>query len=225
MWATYFDEPFVLKSKHAAIFRVATACLSDHLGWSDKYETWETGNEVFDNLSLGQKQAAILLVATALFDPKFEPPRVIAAVAATVDAIYREMEALIDIEIDFGEETDMRQMLLDAMDEANYWEDVNSAVPEGEDPEVPLEVTSDDSEAWMELIESLRTEILEDYDFDMAGKFLDMDPERAAELKRLMNIESDYFVANVDDPTPQQLEEIRRNFHARLRHEYGGLSD
>lgn len=225
MWQTYFDAPFVLKDKHAAIFRVAAASLSDHLGWNDRYETWETGNEVFDSLSLGQKQAVILLVVKALLDPAVEPPRVIAAVAAAVDAIYREMEGLIDIEIDFGEVTDTRQRLLDTMDEANYWEDVNDGVPEGEDPEVPPEVTSEDSSAWMELVESLRTEILEDYDFDMAGKFLDMEPERATELKRRMNIEPDYFVANVDDPTPQQLDAIARELHLRLASEYGGARE
>jgi hypothetical protein len=221
MWDN-FDGPFVLKNRHAAIFRVAAASLSDHLGWSDKYEGWETGNEVFDSLSLGQKQAAILLVVKALLDPAVEPPRVIAAVAATVDVIYREIEGLIDIELDFGEETNMRRRLLDAMDEANYWEDVNDGVPEGEDPEGPPEVTSEDSSAWMDLVESLRTEILEDYDFDMAGKFLDMESERAAELKRLMNIEPDYFVANVEDPTPQQLDDIARELHSRLGSEYGG---
>ncbi len=225
MWATYFDAPFILKAKHTAIFRVAAASLSDHLGWSDRHEAWETGNEVFDGLSLGQKQAAILLVVKALLDPAVEPPRLIAAVAATVDAIYREMEGLIDIEIDFGEGTEMRQMLLDAMDEANYWEEVNDGVPEGEDPEVPPDVTSEGSSAWMNLIESLRTEILEDYDFDMSGKFLDMEPEEAAELKRKMNIEPDYFVANVEDPTPQQLDAVGSELHSRLASEYGGAKE
>lgn len=225
MWATYFDVPFVLKDKHAAIFRVAAASLSDHLGWNDKYEAWESGNQVFDSLSLGQKQAAILLVTKALLDPAVEPPRVIAAIAATVDAIYRELEALIDIEIDFGEETKVRQMLLDAMNEANYWVDVNDGLPEGEEPEMPPDVTSEDSSPWMELVESLRTEILEDYDFDMAGKFLDMEPRQAAELKRMMNVEPDYFVANVLDPSPRQMDDIARELHSRLASEYGGATE
>jgi len=39
----------------------------------------------------------------------------------------------------------------------------------------------------------------------------------------MLNIESDYFVANVDDPTLHQLDAIGKEFHVRFRNEYGGL--
>jgi hypothetical protein len=60
-------------------------------------------------------------------------------------------------------------------------------------------------------------DVLEDYDFEMAPQFLDMPPGQAAELKSNLNIDDDYFVAVVDDPTPEQLVEIRQELEATLR--------
>jgi hypothetical protein len=51
----------------------------------------------------------------------------------------------------------------------------------------------------------------------MAPQFLDMPPGQAAELKSNLNIDDDYFVAVVDDPTPEQLVEIRQELEATLR--------
>jgi len=56
----------------------------------------------FQCSSQGQKQAAILTVARALLDPGVEPPRNTAALAASMVAIYTQLQAEIEIEIDTG---------------------------------------------------------------------------------------------------------------------------
>jgi hypothetical protein len=219
MWWTYGDPPFVLPPKHAAVFRIAAGCLSDDVGWEDCQDDDWYGIDVvvFDHLTQGQKQAAILEVCRALLDPAVEPPRVTAVLAGTVDAIYRELESYIECEINFAEETDLRRAVLVAMEEANYWEDINSGRDLGEDPYIPLAPECDDLSAWAELIESLRTDVLEDYDFDMEDKFLDMPPAEGAALKKAMNILPDYFTATVEDPTPAKLADIMGELRSLLR--------
>ncbi len=221
MWQK-FDEPFVLGPKQAAVFRDAAACLSDLVGWAEsENDISDMGIAVFDNLSQGQKQVAILTVAKALLDPKVDPPTVTAALAATVDAIYCQLECLIEMETDRDEndeagETSIRQMLLDAVEETNYWKEVNDARGPGDKPITPLSAESDDIDRWKDMIESLRTEILEDYDFEMDHDIADMDPDQAKELKDLMNINPDYFVAVVEDPIPEQLTQIRSEIRRLL---------
>jgi hypothetical protein len=153
---------------------------------------------VFDRLSQGQKQVAILTVGNALLDVGTDPPPVNAILAGTVDAIYRDRQARIETEISFEEPT-VRKMVLEAMDEMEYWTDVNSSLEPDEEPAEPLSPDSADCAAWSDLVESLRTEILEDYDFDMEAKFLDMAPAAAAELKKQLNIDPDYFVGVIED--------------------------
>jgi hypothetical protein len=59
-------------------------------------------------------------------------------------------------------------------------------------------------------------EILDDYDFSMEKNFMDMPPDEAAALKRQLNIDPDYFVAVVEDPTPERAAEIQREIRAYL---------
>ena len=223
MWEN-FDEPFVLGPKHAAVFRDAASCLSDFVGWEEwQEESGDMGIAVFDNLSQSQKQVAILIVSKALLDPNVDPPTVTAALAATVDAIYCQVECLVEMECDRDDdeaseagETSIRQMLLEAVAETNYWQEVNDGRGPDDEPITPLSPDSDALDRWNDLIESLRTNILEDYDFEMDGDIADMAPEQAVEIKKLMNINPDYFVAVVEDPGPEQLEQIRTEIRQLL---------
>jgi hypothetical protein len=215
MWHTYLDPPFVLPPKHAAVFRIAAGMLSDFIGWESWEDDWPgMGISAFDTLSQFQKQAAILAVAKALLDPKTDPPTVTAALAGTVHGIYVHLESSIEMEM--GHETEVRQLILESLDECDYWNDVNSGLEPGEKPvKRPLAACRDMAE-WGEFVEALRTIILEDYDFSMEKEFMDMPPDKAAALKRQLNIDPDYFVAVVEDPTPERVAEIRRELHSLL---------
>lgn len=210
MWENYFDPPFILKPKHAALFKAMAGWLSSDVGWEPYDDDWDgIGVAVFDRLTQGQKQVAILTVSKALLDPNVEPPKVTAVLAGTVDSIYRHLESQIESEIVFNE-TELRQMVLEAIDESGYWNEINSSREPDEPPYERLAPDSKDTSEWNELVESLRTDILEDYDFDMEDKFLDMPPAEAARLKRDMNILPDYFTAIVDDPVGERRNELRQ---------------
>ena len=216
MWQPLYDPPFVLAPKHAAAFRIAAGTFSDFVGWEHWEDDWPgIGIAVFDNLTQHQKQASILMVAKALLDPACEPPDVTAVLAGTVDAIYVNLESLIELEI--GHEARVRQLVLEAMDECDYWNDVNDGLEPDEEPVTRPEPACDDLDEWKELIEALRSEILEDYDFEMESEFIDMPPDAGAKLKRELNIDPDYFVALVEDPTPERVVAIWRELQTYLQ--------
>ena len=215
MWQPLYEPPFVLSPKHAAVFRMAAGMFSDFVGWEPWEDDWPgIGIAVFDNLSQHQKQAAILIVAKALLDPACEPPDVTAVLAGTVYAIYSHVESAVEMEI--GHETSVRQLLLDAADEIDYWNKANDGLPPDEEPAMPPAPDCPNLSEWGELVEALRIEILDDYDFSMEKQFMDMPPHEAAALKRQLNIDPDYFVAVVEDPTPERAAEIRREIRAYL---------
>jgi hypothetical protein len=217
MWCNTSGEEFVLLPKHAAVFRRAASDLSDRVGWEKYEDNWYgLGVAVFDELTQPQRQAAILAAAKALLGPDVAPPEVTAVLAGTVDAIYRQMQGSIEIEIDEGEGSKVRGMLLDAMHESNYWQLVNEGQDPTDEPAVPPAIDCEEYKEWADLVEDLWTGVLDDYDFDMADKFLDMPPEQAEALKRRMNIDPEYFVAVADDPTPEQLEGVRKELHGLL---------
>jgi|ERR1022692_3862146 hypothetical protein len=215
MWQSLYDPPFVLPPKHAAVFRLAAGTFSDLVGWEKWEDDWDgIGIAVFDNLTQHQKQAAILTVAKALLDSACEPPAVTAVLAGTVDAIYFHLESSIELEM--GHETTVRQMILEALDEMDYWNQINSGLGPGEEPTPRQTPDSEDMDEWNELLEAMRTEILDDYDFSMEDQFMDMPPDQAAALKNQLNIDPDYFVALIEDPTPERLKEIRAEIKAYL---------
>jgi hypothetical protein len=218
MWPRFYDSPLVLSPRHAAVFRRSAAILADDVNseyWTTIAEDEE--RSVFERLTIGQKQVAILAVAKALLLPEVELPLVTAVLAATVDMIYHWLLTSIELEMSYDDEdTTVRAMVLEALDEMNYWESANSANLPGEEPLLRPAPESKDNEEWSFLVDALREEILEDFDFEMEKTFLDTPPEFSADLKRQMNIHPDYFVATVEDPTPARLEEIRRELRALL---------
>ncbi len=71
MWQKRYDAPLVLHPKHAALFCAAAAGLSDEIGWKGEDQV-EFASAVFDSMSQGQQQAAILIVCKAILDPEAE---------------------------------------------------------------------------------------------------------------------------------------------------------
>jgi hypothetical protein len=137
--------PFILPPKHASVFRAAAADFSEY---ADALEDAGADETVFEGLTLGQKQLAILLVARALLDPAIEPPRITAVLAETMAAIYHHLQTMVAIEIDGGEGTKVRRMLLDALDESD------------QEPRAPLIPACQDTKEWCEIVESLEAAAL-----------------------------------------------------------------
>jgi hypothetical protein len=200
MWSN-LEPPLVLLPKHAAAFRYAASILSDLTEALEDDES-DADGDVFERLPRDQKLAAILVVAKALLDAASKPPEITAVLAAAASAIYHQLETAISIEMDAGETT-VRKMVLEALEELG-------------EPE-PLTPEISDMDRWLELVEALRYEVLlDDHDFEMESMFLDAPPDEAAALKARMNINPDYFVTPVEDPSPQRLRVIRKELRRLL---------
>jgi hypothetical protein len=76
------------------------------------------------------------------------------------------------------------------------------------------QVDCQDEEEWDLLIDGLASGVLWDADWMEEDLFLDIDPEHAAAIKRVMNIAGDYFTAISPDPGEQELRDIRANLRA-----------
>jgi len=163
---------------------------------------------VFERLTRGQKQLAILLAARGLLDRASEPPAITAVLAGTVAAIYNFLLTMIDLEIDEGEETTIRRMVLDALDEMNYWHD--------QKPLIPLSPECEDIDEWSEVVDALGDSVLEDHHFDMEAIFLDAPPKESAALKAHLRIDPDDYVTPIHDPSPQRTERIREELRSLL---------
>src|SRR5262249_33713009 len=124
-------------------------------------------NSVGAPFVLAPKHAAIW----ALLDPASKPLEITAVLAGTVAGIYNYLLTMIDLEIDQGEETTIRRMVLDALDEMNYWHE--------QKPLIPLSPECEDINKWSELVEALGDSVLEDRDFDTEAIFLDAPSEKA----------------------------------------------
>jgi hypothetical protein len=217
MWSRFGEPNSVLPPKHASVFSDALRYLSDVTGWED-WEGGETGITVFDRLTQGQKQVALLAVARALLQASAQPPKVTAYLAATVAAVYETLLDLIKLDIETDtRRTELRRGVLAALDEMGYWTSVNEARQPGEEQVERPSARCPDQHIWADLVEGLRTEVLEDYDFDLEVSFLDLDPEARAAMKQSLNIDPDCFTDIPEDPTPERFHAVRRDLHELAR--------
>lgn len=210
MWARRGEPPFVLSSKHAELFRDAVHGLSNLIGWGESEDDdFGSGVAVFDRLTQGQKQVILLQVARALLDSNEPPPKVTASLAGTVGAVYRSIAGAIGIDIETGESTALRDKVLAALDELNYWQNLNRSLEPDEPPEERPTVQNSDLQLWEDLTDTLCDIVLDDRDFESESSFVDADPTAAAANKELLGIDPDYFTAVPDDPNREQLQAIR----------------
>ena len=224
MWARTTSSEMILPPAQAVVFRTALGCLSDFIGWEDDTAGWESGLSIFDRLTRGQRQAALLTIAQALLRHEAPAPRVTAVLAAAVAATYDALLGLVETEI-HGEDgrTDLRREVLAAVEEMGYWEQISEDPLAHElPPQLPTEWATD-MDQWAELVDALRDEILDDCDHALEDGLVDSAPSTAGAMKRMLGIDRDYFVAVPDDPSPPRMQEIHeeliRLVHADRRRE------
>lgn len=217
MWVTSDNELIpTLPPAHAFLYRTAAGFLSSTLGWNPNAAQDPIGVAAYDRLTVGQKQLTILEVSRALLDPNVEPPDVTGASCAVIDHIYHVLRYLVEVEIE-DERTELREKLLEAMQEEKYWEESQDIPEEERDKlDIPPKVTDSDSDRWGDFIEALVETVLEDFDYSLEDEFMDMPPAASEQLKNQMNIDSDYFVHTPDDPAPEQFHAMRKEIRELL---------
>jgi hypothetical protein len=157
-----------------------------------------TGVRVFDVLQPGQQVALLAQVGTALSDPAAPAPPLTAATEGALAAMFAQLRAWLEVELDAGETTECRRMILGAVGDAA-----------GQDGPLP-EPTETDAGEWELLLEEVEARLFWDADWEMGDVFLDLPPEAARTDLVLHGIDPDYFTSVPDDPDDDGLAAARR---------------
>ena len=139
------------------------------------------GIVLFDQLTWQQQMLMLERALTALVEPTIPAPPSTALLDATVAAIYAQLQASVEIELDeaktdldssLGEEDyfEVRQEILEAMREPVDSDEPMEESPEGGWPTI----LCDEIDEWELAIESLRGRILADEDWQMEAITIDL---------------------------------------------------
>lgn len=200
-WRTQLGERTV-KGAEAALVREAIAHMTDIVeeeiaGYADP---WDFGVVLFDRLEPPAKLALLAEVGRALLQETDTCPKLTAINEAAVAAIFRDIEQLIQFEIDSRND----------MEEPFFWRTRVLAIfhEDGDTADLPESHCTAWSE-WDILMEVLSERILWEDDFDDADRFLDTPPGQAAFMRRMMAIVDNYYRAVPSDPWDSDLARIR----------------
>ncbi len=179
--------------------------------WEANAGACQSGITIYDALPPTSRIALLREVAKHLLTETPEPMTVCAYSEAAVGAIFVEVRDHVAIEIDLfpdgpdepsddpEENVTWRELVLAAYHAAyptTNWQDDESWRNEIRIPRAScLEL-----EQWEPLIDLLADAVLWDRDFELAGDFLDAEPTRSRQRKRLLGIDNDYFASIVPDP-------------------------
>jgi len=169
-------------------------------------DDYEFGIEVFDNLTFGQKIATLSIIGNGLLRKDTPAVRLTAVLEGAIAAVFQHIQDLITFEIDtpeFG--TSWRELVIAARKET-----------EGDDSEreeIPQPICEDLDE-WDLQMQELSGGVLWDGDYEDAQLYIDFPPEESRELRDLMGISKDYFLAIADDLTNKEaqarIKELRK---------------
>lgn len=174
------------------------------------------GIVLFDRLTWQQQMMMLERVLTALVEPTIPAPPSTALLDATVAAIYAQVFTSVEIELDnarmdldspLSEEDyfDVRQEILEALREPVDSDEPIEESPEGGWPTI----LCDEIDEWEMAIESLRSRILADEDWQMEAITMDLAPQASKSLKNDMGIQRDYFIDIPPDGTDEEAEAAR----------------
>jgi len=211
MWHTSEGDR-VLTGAEAALLKAAVAGVAERIRQEHvaRVGQWEYGIRLFDELPSSQRLVLLERVATYLFTETREPLDLTAVNEATVGTLFEHIRSEIELEMDDPDESDTRwrEMALAAYEECFCADGVDVTVEEGDDFVRPA-ATSEDRDAWSDLVESLADRILWDRDYEMEYLFLDAAPDTTEVIKQHLGIDSDYFSAAAPDlATDQAMERV-----------------
>jgi hypothetical protein len=221
MWHTPVGDRHLVGSE-AELIRSALGMLVDQVstwaesGIEEPSERWTCGTQPFDLLTTTQQLAVLYDVARHLLEETPTTLPLTEVAESTVGEIFEQIRAGLEMEIDDqeqGEELDepyARILSWRAQIRAAYrdtrtqdeWEELEAegfTLPSYDDT---------DTERWHDLIERLTDRILWDRDYQMASLFLDSDPKKASQIKRLLGVNTDYFTAIAPEARQQEVNEL-----------------
>jgi hypothetical protein len=164
---------------------------------------------IFDALQPTQQLAMLSQVAQGLLSQDVRPVPLTAINEGAIYAVFCELRALIEIEVDFqrlGEAPDntIRTAAVEAWLQHNQWNDEDDT-PDSNSMNV------DD---WCWFVEMIADQILWDRDFNLDGLVADIQPEKADQLKAYLGIEPDYYSTVAPDTEDFDIEKISNQIRA-----------
>lgn len=216
MWATSQGDR-TLGADEAQLVLMSVGYLHDMItSGVDLGEPYQTGVLMFDTLQPTQQMAILHEVAHGLLDDDTPLVELTAVREATVYAIYRELESLVQIELDLAAQGkpsfDCRERIVRACQrfdqQSSEWDDgLESTQSDDLDPP---ELKCEDVDQWNRIIELLADQVLWDRDFELEEAFADHDPEKVKAIKRYMGINEDYFAIAAPDASSQEYMQLHR---------------
>lgn len=173
----------------------------------------QLGIGLFDRLTWQQQIVLIDRVLSYMLDESIPAPPRTAMLDATIAAIYAQLLARLECEIDMErypvemqheeEIHPLRQEVLNALlehDPDQDWPDVGCC----------------EQDSWELAVESLQELVLADQDWAMDDLTMDLSPERGQELKQVMGISDDYYIDVPPEATDQQAKDSWANIILRV---------
>ncbi len=174
---------------------------------------------VFDCLQPTQQLVTLYTVARGLLDPAAAPPKLTATCEGTIYAIFRELETLIEAEIEFEKDSGLSDYSIRSLARAAYIPvrnpsgvycdlkpEMKSGIDQGWDAVPQKECTV--MERWSDFIELLADNILWDRDFQFDRIVGDVSPDQAGLIKQQLGINEDYYSSVAQDIREVDIAEI-----------------
>ena len=215
MWNTTMGERTLLGAERRMVMSAGWG-LADTISAEAPQGNVQFGIVLFDRLTWQQQFLMVEKVLTALLEPTIPTPPSTALMDATVAAIYAQLYTSVEIELD-----DARMDRDESLDEENHFEvrqEILEALREPVDSDEPMEespeggwptLLCDEIEEWELAIESLRSRILADEDWQMETLAIDLAPDTSKSLKKEMGIQRDYFIDIPPDGSDEEAEAAR----------------
>lgn len=198
MWQTTYGER-TLEGAEAVLFAETLLNMLDGIKRSP-FDSYYTGVEIFDRLTLGQKISVLSIVGNGLLRKDVPSIEIMEVVEGTIAAVFEHLINLIGVEIEESESGFGWREKVIAARMATGGRDIT-------------ESTCDDLEVWIVEVESLAEVILWDTYYDVEHLYLDYPTKDFKCLKRPAAISGNYYCGVVDDLSEQdidgKLKEIR----------------
>lgn len=216
MWATSQGDR-TLCGDEARLILTAVGYLHDMItAGVDLNEPYQTGVVMFDTLQPTQQMAILHEVAHGLLDPETPIVELTAVRESTVYAIYCELGSLVEIELEYSQQSklnfELRERIIQAYlatdEQSNQWDD-DLADTYASELDVPA-LDCEEIGQWNRVIEVLADRVLWDRDFELEEAFADHDPEKIKVIKRYMGINEDYFAAAAPDASSNHYMKLHR---------------
>jgi hypothetical protein len=184
MWRTLYGER-TLKGAEAILFSEGLLSLLDEAA-AEEPGFYDLGVECFDNLTFGQKVSVLSIIGRGLLCEDIPLVRLSAVLEGAIAAVFEYIKDEITFEIDRPKFH-------------SYWRSlVAAAAMQIGAMHIP-EVTCTDLHEWETEVDGLAKAILWYLEYDDAGLYIDLPPEKSKQLRDWVGIPDDYFMAIADD--------------------------